>query len=95
MPYPGTMMTERDARSRSATWSTLASVIFPAGAAPAAGLAPASAPNPPKTTFQIERFIAWHMMNERIAPDDPTSAPVMISRSFDSMKPAADAAHPE
>ena len=27
-----------------------------------AGLAPASAPNPPKMTFQIDRFIAWHMM---------------------------------
>ena len=34
-------------------------------------------------------------MNDRIAPDDPTSAPVMMSRSFESMKPTADAAHPE
>jgi hypothetical protein len=30
-----------------------------------------------------------------MAPLDPTSAPVMISRSLFSMKPAAAAAHPE
>ncbi len=41
------------------------------------------------------RFIARHMMYERIAPLDPTSAPVTISRSFDSMKPVAAAAQPE
>ena len=41
------------------------------------------------------RFIARHMMYDRIAPLDPTSAPVTISRSFDSMKPVAAAAQPE
>jgi hypothetical protein len=30
-----------------------------------------------------------------MAPLEPTSAPVMMSRSFDSMNPAAAAAHPE
>ena len=36
-----------------------------------------------------------HMMYDRIAPLEPTSAPVTISRSFDSMKPVAAAAQPE
>jgi hypothetical protein len=40
-------------------------------------------------------FIARHMMYDRIAPLEPTSAPVMIRRSFCSMKPAAAAVHPE
>src|SRR5450756_1921246 len=35
------------------------------------------------------------MMYERSAPEAPTSEPVMISSVFDSMKPAAAAAHPE
>ena len=68
----------------------------PCGSSPLrAGAAPSSAPNPPKMTLMIERFIALHMMYERIAPLDPTNAPVMIKRSLVSMKPAAAAAHPE
>ncbi len=39
--------------------------------------------------------MALHMMKLRYAPDEPTSAPVMISRSLLSMKPAAAAAQPE
>ncbi len=46
-------------------------------------------------TARNERFIALHMMYDRIAPEDPTRAPVMISRLLLSMKPAAAAAHPE
>ena len=34
-------------------------------------------------------------LEPRIAPEEPTSAPVMMRRSFESMKPAADAAQPE
>ena len=41
------------------------------------------------------RFVAVHMMYDRIAPLDPTSAPVRIRRSLDSMKPVAAAAQPE
>jgi hypothetical protein len=40
-------------------------------------------------TLMNERFIALHMMYERIAPLLPTSAPVMMRRSLLSMKPAA------
>src|SRR6478672_388204 len=42
-----------------------------------------------------DRFIALHMMYDRIAPEEPTSAPVMISRLLLNMNPAAAAAHPE
>ena len=55
-------MTWRAASSSSATSSTLVSVTLPAGAAPGAGFAPASAPKPPSMTFKIDRFIARHMM---------------------------------
>ena len=34
----------------------------------------------PNSTFVNERFIALHMMIERIRPDEPSSAPAMISR---------------
>ena len=36
-----------------------------------------------------------HMMYDRMAPDDPTRAPVIISRLLDSVKPMPQAAHPE
>ena len=52
-------------------------------------------PNPPAITEMNERFIARHMMYERYAPDEPTRAPVTMSRSLLSKKPAAAAAHPE
>ena len=42
-----------------------------------------------------ERFMALHMMYERYAPEEPTRAPVMMSRSLPSMNPEAAAAHPE
>ena len=35
------------------------------------------------------------IMYDRMAPEEPTSAPVTISRSLPSMKPVADAAQPE
>src|SRR5262245_66461271 len=71
------------------------SCTSPAGAAGFFADGGGVAPKPPKMTFQIERFIARHMMYERIAPLEPTSAPVTISRSLCSMKPAAAAVQPE
>ena len=46
-------------------------------------------------TLRNLRFIALLMMYERYAPEEPTRAPVTMSRSLPSMKPAAAAAHPE
>ncbi len=42
-----------------------------------------------------ERFIARHMMYERIAPEEPTSDPAMISIGLLSEKPMPAAAQPE
>ena len=39
-----------------------------------------------------ERFMPLHMMYERYAPEEPTSAPVMMSRSLPNVKPAMAAA---
>src|SRR6185436_16620934 len=65
-----------------------ASAAAPAGAA-------VSPPKPPRITLMNDRFIPRHMMYDRIAPDEPTSAPVMISAILPSVKPMPAAAHPE
>src|SRR5215470_11136613 len=54
-----------------------------------------SPPNPPRMTEMNDRFIPLHMMYERMAPEEPTSAPVMISAELPSVKPMPAAAHPE
>src|SRR2546429_7667633 len=54
-----------------------------------------TAPNPPAITEMKLRFIARHMMYDRIAPELPTSAPVMIIALLCSVTPIAAAAHPE
>src|SRR5471030_3219310 len=64
--------------------------LAPAG--PASAGAP---PKPPRITLKNERFIALHMMYDRIAPDDPTSEPAMISIALFSEKPMPAAAQPE
>src|SRR3546814_17534599 len=48
--------------------------------------APPSEPKPPKITLKNERFMALHMMYDRIAHDDPTSEPAMISMGLLSEK---------
>src|SRR3546814_18292892 len=60
-------------------------------AAAAAPPAPLSAPKPPAITQMKLRFIALHMMSERIAPDAPTSAPAMIIALFCGVTPKAAA----
>jgi hypothetical protein len=92
MPYPGTMTTLLASRSARATSSALSSRASPSIAA---AVPVGAVPKPPKTTLRIERFIARHMMTERMVPLAPTSAPVTISRSLESMKPDAAAAQPE
>src|SRR5579864_6249911 len=62
---------------------------------PPAAAAPASLPKPPRITLKNERFIARHMMYDRIAPDEPTSEPAMISIGLFSEKPIPAAAQPE
>ena len=60
-----------------------------------AATGPSAPPKPPRMTLKNERFIARHMMYERIAPDDPTSEPAMISIELFSEKPMPAAAQPE
>src|SRR3990167_264024 len=61
---------------------------------PAAGPASVAPPKPPRMTLKNERFIALHMMYERIAPLEPTREPAMISIELFSEKPIPAAAHP-
>src|SRR3546814_8891508 len=53
---------------------------------PPAPAAASSPPKPPAITLMKLRFIARHMMYDRIAPDEPTSAPVMIIAVLPSVK---------
>ncbi len=85
-------MTDLEFFSISATSSALISRCSPYSSSPEITT---SWPKPPAITLINERFIALHMMYERIAPEEPTRAPVTINRSFASMKPAAAAAQPE
>ena len=59
-----------------------------------AGAAACTWPNAPNSTFVNERFIARHMMIERIRPDDPSSAPAVMSSLFSITNPIATAARP-
>src|SRR6478735_8679460 len=89
-------MTTLDADlSSSATSAAWISRCSPTSAEPDATTVPPSAPKPPRITLTNDRFIARHMMYDRIAPEEPTRAPVTMSRLLLSMKPAAAAAHPE
>ena len=54
-----------------------------------------SPPNPPSITLKKDRFIPLHIIYDRMAPDEPTNAPVTIKRLFPSVKPMPQAAHPE
>src|SRR3546814_17071547 len=62
---------------------------------PPAPAAASSPPNPPAITLMKLRFIARHMMYDRIAPDEPTSAPVMIIAVLPSVEPIDAAAQPD
>jgi hypothetical protein len=46
-------------------------------------------------TLASERFMAIHMIYERIAPDAPISEPTVVSSVLLSMKPSAQRAQPE
>ena len=51
-------------------------------------------PNAPNSTLVNERFIARHMMIDRIKPLEPSSAPAVISSLLSSTKPIATADRP-
>ena len=53
------------------------------------------APQPPKITLKNDLFIPLHIIYDKIAPEDPTSAPVIISAVFSKVNPIPAAAQPE
>ena len=92
MPYPGTTITELAASRIEAASSAVA--LRTVRASPLASAAAWNCPNAPKRTLVKERFIALHMMTERMNPDAPSSAPAMIRRLFSRTKPMAAAESP-
>ena len=58
------------------------------------GCAACTCPNAPNSTLVNERFIALHMITDRMKPDDPSSAPAMISSLLSSTNPIATADSP-
>src|SRR5690606_26164471 len=92
MPYPGVMMTEDASTSSLAVSDAVISRYSPSSVEPDEAV---TEPNPPAMTDRNDRFIALHITRDRYAPEEPTSAPVMMSRLLLSRKPAAAAAQPE
>mmetsp|Transcript_46358 Transcript_46358/g.121650 ORF Transcript_46358/g.121650 Transcript_46358/m.121650 type:complete len:244 (+) Transcript_46358:1040-1771(+) len=91
------MITSLELLSSSAVESMSVNVASPSGML--AALSPAvtveAVPKPPRSTETMLRFMATHMMCVRIAPDEPMSAPTVVSRGWSSMKPSAQSAQPE
>ena len=54
-----------------------------------------SIPKPPAMTEKNDLFIALHIIYERIAPELPIKAPLMINSLLSSMNPLAEVAQPE
>src|SRR5262249_60879105 len=86
------MTTTRPARvSICAASVGVAALYVPCGPAADAFCA---CPNAPNSTFVNDRFMARHMMIERMRPEDPSSAPAVMSNLFSSTQPIATAERP-
>ena len=51
-------------------------------------------PNAPNSTLVNDRFMALHMITDRMKPEDAFRAPAMISRLLSSANPMAAQAAP-
>ena len=91
MPYPGMITTELACSNSCAAPSTVS--CFHAFCSPVATVF-CTVPNAPNNTLANDRFIARHMMIERIRPLDPSSAPAVTSSLLPSTKPIATAERP-
>ena len=92
------MITLLASRNNSAVSAAKIGLTSPWGSAlaPSAGLgAAAVVPKPPAITLMKLRFMALHMMYDKMAPLEPTKAPTTINKSLFNMKPVAAAAQPE
>mmetsp|Transcript_24563 Transcript_24563/g.62534 ORF Transcript_24563/g.62534 Transcript_24563/m.62534 type:complete len:311 (-) Transcript_24563:257-1189(-) len=92
MPYPGTITTDCALLSMPAA---SCAVIFVASPVTSSISAPADSPNPPINTSARLRFIAAHIMYDRMAPDAPTKDPAISSSLFETISPAKTPANPE
>ena len=92
IPYPGTITTLLLLTSSYPTCSMLLSTCYLCWIY--FFFADASV-HVPKITLLNERFIALHIMYDRIAPDEPMSEPTIVSIGLASMKPYAHNAQPE
>src|SRR5512140_614265 len=59
-----------------------------------AALASCACPKAPNSTLAKERFIALHMITDRMRPEEALTAPAIISRRFSRAKPIAAQAAP-
>src|SRR5947199_251387 len=91
MPYPGMTTTRLACSSSCAAPSTVS--CFQAFCSPVATVF-WTVPNAPNRTLVNERFMARHMMIERIRPLDPSSAPAVTSSLLPSTNPIATAERP-
>ena len=91
MPYPGMMTTSRACSSNCAapsidscfhSFCSAITLVF------------CTVPNAPNSTFVNERFMARHMMIDRISPLEPSRAPAVTSSRLSSTKPIATAERP-
>mmetsp|Transcript_23588 Transcript_23588/g.58468 ORF Transcript_23588/g.58468 Transcript_23588/m.58468 type:complete len:392 (-) Transcript_23588:343-1518(-) len=104
-PYPGTTSTLlASARSRAAEAASLTTHSPRTGSHSSAPSTPAAGrvyvffrrvPLMPSRTPTMDRFIATHMICERIQPDAPISAPTTVRSWLPSTKPSAASAQPE
>ena len=85
------MITLSAVASASATSSTVVLVICPSilNSLLSVGAMP------PKRTLVRPRFMATHMIYERMEPETPIRAPTVVRRGLSSMKPSATRAKPE
>src|SRR6266478_6780004 len=92
MPYPGTTTTLLAAERMLAASSAVAlRAVF---CSPVAAAEAWTWPKAPKRTLENDRFIAFDIMTERMNPDDPSSAPAMMSSLLLRTNPMAAAERP-
>mmetsp|Transcript_14921 Transcript_14921/g.28093 ORF Transcript_14921/g.28093 Transcript_14921/m.28093 type:complete len:285 (+) Transcript_14921:755-1609(+) len=109
IPYPGTIITLLALVSVSTTSSAVTVVTFISCGWPedtpippprplvllAVIPLPPVSPKPPTNTLTMDRFIARHMTNVKIIPEQPTNAPAITNALFTVMNPAAEVLNPE
>src|SRR5260221_14687071 len=84
------------ARSVAASSTVVARTVRPSSAriAPAVSPPDGAAPNAPKSTFPMDRFIAFDMRRGRVVAAAPTRVPAAVGGWLSGGEPAAAAGRP-